>query len=87
MTLSIRSTILLEALLMICTGACASSGATHESDDRTRVADVNQTVVDVNLHHVESTSAKDPMASAPPVRCTSTGRFERELARLASAPG
>ena len=186
MTLSIRSTVLLEALLMICAGACASSGATHESDDRTRVADVNQTVVDVNLHHVESTadrdvdvtvvrafdalpaayaklgirnaavldtsggvytvgarnlrlhgtlggtrlssyidcgsgtmsspadtydvtfsastyitprtggstlhtliqaSAKDPMASAPSVRCTSTGRFERELARLASAPG
>ncbi|HSU96382.1 MAG TPA: hypothetical protein VLI40_04085 [Gemmatimonadaceae bacterium] len=185
MTLSARSTALLKALpgtlLVICASACASSGTAHMSDDRTRIADVNQTVVDVNLHHVASAgdrdvgvtvvqafdalpaayiklgiksaavldttggvytvgarnlrlhgtlggthlssyidcgsgtmappadtydiifsastyitartggstlhtlveaSAKDPMASSPRVRCTSTGRFERELATL-----
>jgi hypothetical protein len=59
MTLSIRSTALLEVLLVICAGACASSGSTHTSDDRTRIEDVNQTVVDVNLHHVASAGDRD----------------------------
>ncbi len=59
MTLSMRSTTLLEALLVICADACASSGSTHVIDDRTRVASVDRTVVDVNLHHVESTADRD----------------------------
>lgn len=57
---SIRRTALLEAALGICAGACASSGTTHRSDDRTRIADVNQSAVfDVNLHRVERTGDRD----------------------------
>src|SRR6185437_2443078 len=36
------------------------------------------------LHTLVEASAKDPMANSPRVRCTSTGRFERELATLVS---
>lgn len=59
MKCSNRSTTLLGAVLLICTGACASSGTTHMSDDRTRIADVNQTVMDLNLHRVETANDRD----------------------------
>ena len=180
---STRCATLLAAVWMI--GACASAGNTHRTDDRTRMEGGGQTVVDLDLHHVESiadrdvaetavqafdalpaayaklgirnvavldtargvytvgarnlrlhgtlggarlssyidcgsgtmsspadtydvifsassyitartggstlhtlveASAKDPMTNSPRVRCASTGRFERELATLVSAP-
>lgn len=57
---SIRNTACLGALLTVLVAGCASSGTTHQSDDRTRVAGGNQSaVVDVDLHRVETSSDRD----------------------------